>query len=79
MSIITIPIISVVDMLVVMLSWKEGHEEGWVSLDQNMMYNDMIMIIITIITEKKPNEYPHHYHHHHHNDCCNIEVEGRPR
>ena len=52
MSIITIPIISVVDMLVVMLSWKEGHEEGWVSLDQNMMYNDMIMIIITIITEK---------------------------
>ena len=52
MSIITIPIISVVDILVVMLSWKEGHEEGWVSLDQNMMYNDMIMIIITIITEK---------------------------
>ena len=48
MSIITIPIISVVDM-VVMLSWKEGHEEGWVSLDQNMMYNDMIMIIITMI------------------------------
>ena len=52
MSIITIPIISVVDILVVMLSWKEGHEEGWVSLDQNMKYNDMIMIIITIITEK---------------------------
>ena len=51
MSIITIPIISVVDM-VVMLSWKEGHEEGWVSLDQNMKYNDMIMIIITIMTEK---------------------------
>ena len=49
MSIITIPIISAVDMLVVMLSWKEGHEEGWVSLDQNMMYNDMIMIIITMI------------------------------
>ena len=55
MSIITIPIISVVDMLVVMLSWKEGHEEGWVSLDQNMMYNDMIRIIITIITGKKTN------------------------
>ena len=52
-SIITIPIISVVDMLVVMLSWKEGQEEGWVCLDQNMMYNDMLMIIITIIIKNK--------------------------
>ena len=37
----------------VMLSWKEGQEEGWVCLDQNMMYNDMLMIIIKIIIKNK--------------------------